>query len=103
MNWKNVLTLMQVDRKSGRLIRGRKVTKYRENKFLAYWPYWTALALGLAVGVIAWAAYVFATASDPALSGLFQQGALSLFLSLPTLVLVYNLVFTMMQQIQLLL
>jgi len=100
MNWKNVFTLMQVDRKSGRLIRGRKVTKYRENKILAYWPYWVALAIGLAVGVLVWVIYDFSLASDPALLQLFQQGTLSLFLSLPTLVLIYNLVFTMMQQIQ---
>lgn len=100
MNWKNVLTLMQVDRKSGRLIRGRKVTKYRENKFLAYWPYWVALSIGLAVGVLVSVVYDFTSASDPALLQLFQQGTVSLFLSLPTLVLIYNLVFTMMQQIQ---
>jgi hypothetical protein len=100
MNWKNVLTLMQVDRKSGRLIRGRKVTKFRENKFFAYWAYWVALAIGVATGVLACVIYNFATEAEPTLLPLFQQGTLSLFLSLPTLVLIYNLVFTMMQQIQ---
>jgi hypothetical protein len=100
MNWKNVLTLMQVDRKSGRLIRGKKSTKYRENKFFAYWAYWVALAIGVAVGILVCVVYNFVSASDPALLSLFQQGTLSLFLSLPTLVLIYNLVFTMMQQIQ---
>jgi hypothetical protein len=100
MNWKNVLSLMRVDRKSGRLIRGRKLTKYRENKFFAYWAYWIALALGLAVGVLVGLAYNSISASDPNLQAQFQLGTLSLFLSLPTLVLVYSLVFTMMQQIQ---
>ena len=100
MNWKNVLSLMQVDRKSGRLIRGRKLTKYRENKFLAYWAYWVALAIGLAVGVLVSWAYVSISAGDPNLQTQFQVGTLSLFLSLPTLVLIYSLVFTMMQQIQ---
>jgi hypothetical protein len=101
MNWKNVLNLMQVERKSGRLIRGKKTTKYRENRFLAYWPYWLALALGIAGGVLAGVIYNFATTSDPELLSLFQEGTLSLFFSLPTLVLVYSLVFTMMQQIRL--
>jgi hypothetical protein len=100
MNWKNVLSLMQVDRKSGRLIRGRKLTKYRENKFFAYWAYWVALAIGLAVGVLVSLAYTSISAGDPNLQKPFQQGTLSLFLSLPTLVLIYSLVFTMMQQIQ---
>jgi hypothetical protein len=100
MNWKNVLSLMQVDRKSGRLIRGRKLTKYRENRFFAYWAYWIALAIGLAIGVLVGIFYNYASAADPSLSALFQQGTLSLFLSLPTLVLIYSLVFTMMQQIQ---
>ena len=100
MNWKNVLSLMRVDRKSGRLIRGRKLTKYRENRFLAYWPYWVALAIGLAVGVLVSWAYNSIVVGDPNLQAIFQVGTLSLFLSLPTLVLVYSLVFTMMQQIQ---
>ena len=101
MNWKNVLSLMQVERKSGRLIRGQKLTKYRENRFLAYWPYWVALAVGLAGGVLAGIIYNFATTADPELFNLFQEGTLSFFFSLPTLVLVYSLVFTMMQQIRL--
>ena len=53
MNWKNVLFLLRVERKSGRLIRGIKATKYRENRFLAYWPYWLALIIGIISGVIA--------------------------------------------------
>jgi hypothetical protein len=100
MNWKNVLNLMRVERKSGRLIRGRKLTRYRESGFLAYWPYWVGLALGIAAGLLAGIIYNFASAADPEISALFQEGALSIFLSLPTLVLVYSLVFTMMQQIQ---
>jgi hypothetical protein len=100
MNWKNVLSLMRVERKAGRLIRGRKLTRYRESGFLAYWPYWVGLALGIAAGLLAGIIYNFASAADPQISALFQEGALSIFLSLPTLVLVYSLVFTMMQQIQ---
>jgi hypothetical protein len=100
MNWKNVLSLMQVDRKSGRLLRGKKLTKYRENKFLAYWAYWLAVALGLAIGILVGLGYNSISAADPSLPILFQQTVLSFFLSLPTLVLIYSLVFTMLQQIQ---
>jgi hypothetical protein len=100
MNWKNVAYVVRVDRKSGRLLRGKKLTRYRENRFLVYWTYWVALALGLAIGVLVGVVYNFASAADPTLSAGFQEGTLSLFLSLPTLVLIYSLVFTMMQQIQ---
>ncbi len=100
MNFENVLNLMRVERKSGRLLRGRKLTKYREHGFLAYWPYWLALAIGLAVGVGAGMIYNVALKADPSLSTVFQQYTPLLFSSLPTLVLIYSLVFTMMQQIQ---
>jgi hypothetical protein len=100
MNWKNVLSLMQVDRKSSRLIRGQKLTRYRENRFFAYWPYWLALAAGLAAGLLAGVAYNFIAASDASIASDFREGAIGLFISLPTLVLVYSLVFTMLQQIQ---
>lgn len=99
MNWKNVLHLMRVDRKSGRLLRG-KLTKYRENKFFAYWAYWVALAVGLTVGALVSWVYTIISAGDLTLQAQFQLGALSLFLSIPTLVLIYSIVFTMMQQIQ---
>jgi hypothetical protein len=101
MNWKNVLSLMQVERKSGRLIRGQKTTKYHENRFLAYWPYWVALSIGIAGGVLAGFIYNLATMADAELLSLFQEGSVNFFFSLPTLVLVYSLVFTMMQQIRL--
>jgi hypothetical protein len=100
MNWKNVLSLMRVERKAGRLIRGRKLTRYRESGFLAYWPYWVGLALGIVAGLLAGIIYNFASAADPELLNLFQEGTRILFFSLPTLVLVYSLVFTTMQQIQ---
>ena len=53
MNWKNVLYLLRVERKSGRLIRGIKATRYRENSFIAYWPYWVAAILGVLGGLLA--------------------------------------------------
>lgn len=100
MNWKNILSLMHVERKSSRLIRGQKKTKYRENRFLAYWPYWLALGIGLAAGLGAGLIYNSFVISDAELLSLFQDGIMSIFFALPTLVLVMSLVFTMIQQIQ---
>jgi hypothetical protein len=104
MNWKNVLYLLRVERKSGRLIRGIKTTRYRENRFLAYWPYWTAAIIGILMGLLSnyIAELIY---SDPTFiaEGLppLTEGAVSLFVSMPTLILVLSLVFTMFQQIQL--
>lgn len=100
MNWKNVLILMQVDRKSGRLIRGRKLTRYHENRFIAYWPYWTALGIGLAAGLLSGLVYNIIVASDMSAISDFKDAGLSIFLSLPTLVFIYSVVFTLFQQIQ---
>ena len=102
MNWKNVLDLMRVERKSGRLVRGIRRTRYHENRVLAYWPYWVALGLGLATGLLAGLGYSLASkaTTDQTLLSSFKEGALGIFFSLPTLVLIYSLVFTMLQQIQ---
>ena len=103
MNWKNVLYLLRVERKSGRLVRGAKMTHYRENSVFAYWPYWLAAILGIAGGLIAnWA--VTSISSD---TTVFPNGfdvstaATGFFVSMPTLILLLSLVFTMFQQIQL--
>jgi hypothetical protein len=101
MNWKNVLYLLRVDRKSGRLIRGIKATKYREHTFLAYWPYWTAAIIGVAGGLFA--NFIASTVYSQSANGLpsLEEGTLNFFAVLPTLVLVASLIFTLLQQIQL--
>jgi hypothetical protein len=100
MNWKNVAYLIRIDMKSGRLLRGQRLTRYRESRFFTYLVYGGALALGLAIGALVGVFYGSVTAADPNFAVLINQGMLSLFLSLPTLVLIYSLVLTMMQQIQ---
>jgi hypothetical protein len=102
MNWKNVIFLLRVERKSGRLIRGVKTTKYRENRFLAYWPYWLALIIGIVAGLIAnfVVSSVYSNPSSiPNLPPLVD-GSLSVFVTLPTILLVFSFVFTLLQQIQ---
>jgi hypothetical protein len=98
MNWKNVLRLISVDTKAGRLIRGQRLRRYRERRFFQYLLYGGACILGLAIGIGVGSFYTGAT--DQALRDLFYQGARSLFLSFPSLVLIFSLVFTMMGQIQ---
>lgn len=100
MNWKTVVHLIRVDIRSGRLVRGSRLARFWENKLFTYLLYGGALALGTAVGILAGFAYNTISSVDPSLKTLFNEGLLSLFLSLPTLVLIYSLVFTMMQQIQ---
>src|SRR3990170_8706549 len=99
MNWKNVAFLVSVERKSGRLIRGQKLTQYRESRLTANLFYLIALGLGTVIGFLVGRSYS-ASFSDPTVSGQFQLLALSFFLYLPTLVLIYSVVFTMFGQIQ---
>ncbi len=102
MNWKNVLYLLRVERKSGRLIRGVKTTRYRESGILAYWPYWVAAIIGVVGGLLAnWAvSAIYSSGEVPGLPSL-SNSALSFFVSLPTLILILSVVLTMLQQIQL--
>jgi len=104
MNWKNVLFLLRVERKSGRLIRGVKATRYRENGILAYWPYWLAAILGILGGLLANYITTIAYADASSIPGglpPLKDAALGFFVSMPTLILLLSLVFTMFQQIQL--
>jgi len=100
MNWKNVAHLIRVDRKAGRLVRGQKLTKYRDSRVITYLLYGGALVIGLAVGALVGMFYESSLATDPNLAGSLDETLQSVFLSLPTLVLIYSLVFTMFQQIQ---
>ena len=98
MNWRNVFRLISVEIKAGRLVRGQRLRRYRERKIFQYLLYGGACLLGLAIGIGAGSFYT--GISDPDLRALFDEGVPSLFLSLPTLVLIFSLVFTMMRQIQ---
>jgi hypothetical protein len=104
MNWKNVLFLFRVERKSGRLIRGIKATRYRENGLYAYWPYLLAVVIGVLGGLLGnfVASAVYAnTAVIPGGLPPLRLEAINIFSSFPTLVLIFCVVLTMLQQFQL--
>lgn len=96
MKWKNILTLIKIDVKSGRLIRGQRLRRYRENRTLQYVMYGGSCALGTLIGWLVGSVYSGST--DP-LRNLIPQGAESLFVIAPTLVLTYSLIFTMLSQL----
>ena len=98
MNWKNVLVLIKADVKSYRIIRGARFRRFRENKLVTFAMYIGAFLLGAAIGWFAGSFYD--RTIDPQVTGLLLQGTINLFVSLPTLVLLYGVVFTQIGQIQ---
>jgi hypothetical protein len=98
VNWKNVLRLISVDVKSGRLVRARSFRRYKERRTYQYLLYGGACVIGLLVGLAVGNFYSGLPASEE--KTLLHQTAQQLFVSLPTIILLYSLVFTMMGQIQ---
>ncbi|MEM3703247.1 MAG: hypothetical protein QXX79_02335 [Candidatus Bathyarchaeia archaeon] len=98
MNWKNVLRLISIDIKSSRMVKGRRLGGLFENKFLTLALYVIACICGLLVGWFA--AHLYSITFDPVLKESIKRGAVSLLVTIPTLVLLYGLVFTQMSQIQ---
>jgi len=98
VNWRNVLRLISADVKSYRLVRGGRFRRFRENRLVNYALYIGACIFGVAIG---WLIGNFYTGLvDAQFRELLLQGAVNLFLSLPTLALLYGLIFTQMGQIQ---
>jgi len=98
MKWKNVLRLIRVDIKSGRLVRGQKLRKYKESRVIPYVMYGGSCILGIALGLVVGMVYI--GVPDPGEKIALLMGVKSLFIAAPTLVLTYSLIFTMMRQIQ---
>jgi hypothetical protein len=98
MKWKNVVRLVTVDIKSGRRIRGQTLRRYRESRVLQYLLYGGACVLGLAIGLAVGSFYN--GMPDSEVKSLIYRGAYYLFPSLPTLILIASMVFTLMAQIQ---
>ncbi len=101
MNWKKIRQLIGVDRKSGRLLRGQRRIKYdvKRNKLFSYLTYGLPVVIGLVIGLLAGYFYN-SLVIDAQIQSLFSQGFQSLLLSMPTIVLISSLIFTMLMQIQ---
>jgi hypothetical protein len=98
VNWKNVLLLISTDVKSYRLVGGKGSRKFRENRFVSYVFYMVACLLGVSIGWLIGNFYSGIT--DPQFRGLIFQGAVTFFISFPTIALLYGLIFTQMNQFQ---
>ena len=101
MNWKTVRHLIGVDRKSSRLLRGRNIIRYnaKRNAFYNYLFYVIVTAAGLAIGFFAGYLYNLSSA-DATLQTLINEYYPSFLIGLPTIVLVFIFIFTILQQIQ---
>jgi len=80
------------------MIRGARFRRFRENKAVTYASYIAACVLGLLVGWFV--GYFYNGISDSSVRQLIFDGAINLFVTLPTIALLYSLVFTQMRQIQ---
>ncbi|MEM3442636.1 MAG: hypothetical protein QXM86_02070 [Candidatus Bathyarchaeia archaeon] len=98
MNWKNVLHLIKVDVKASRVVRGTRFRRFTENKIITYALYIAACAVGLLVGFLI--GNFYNGINDPNLKQTIFQGATNSFITLPTIALLYGLVFTQMSQFQ---
>jgi ABC-type amino acid transport system permease subunit len=101
MNWKTVLQLVRVDMKSTRQLRGKKLANYnvKRNRFFSYLGYIIALIIGIAAGVLTLVIYN-ALSAEPNIQSLFHLGFTNFLYGLPTLIVVFTLIFSLMQQIQ---
>lgn len=100
MNWKRVYDLIRVDRKSGRLIRGQRLIHYRESRTLTYLLYGGAIVIGLAVGIGVGFLYDSNLLANPSLKSSYEETVQGVFLALPTIILVFSFIFTLLMQIQ---
>lgn len=98
MKWKNVARLISVDIKAGRLVRSRGFRRYRENKFLTYALYIGAVSIGIAIALIA--SNIYVTTTDATMKQAIHDGAMTVFISFPSIVFIYSLVLTLMGQFQ---
>jgi len=102
MNWRTIRYLVSIERKSERLLRGVKTTKYRERGIRAYWLYWVAAILGVVGGYVATVLVdLIYSSPEQIMFEPLDVMATSVFIALPTLIMLLCIVFTMWQQIQL--
>jgi hypothetical protein len=97
MNWRTVLLLVNANRKSYRAIRGAKLRRYQENKLFTYFWYILACVVGVLAGYLIGGFY---SASNQTLKNAILDGAAYFLVSIPTIVLLYGVFFTQINQAQ---
>jgi hypothetical protein len=98
VNWKNVLLLISIETKSNRLVGGKRFRRFRENKAMKYALYFGASLLGSVIGWLF--GNFYSGIQDIQTKNLFVQEMTIFFTSLPTIALLYGLVFTQIGQIR---
>ncbi len=97
MNWKTVLLLISVNRKAKRTIKESKLRRYQENKLFTYSFYVLACLIGIIAGGLIGNFY---SASSQAMQSSVLDGAKYFLITIPTIVLLYGIVFTQINQVQ---
>jgi len=97
MNWKTVLLLVSVNRKAKRTIKESKFRRYQENKLFTYSLYVLACLIGIIAGGLIGNFY---SASTQTMQSAVLDGAKYFLISIPTIVLLYGVVFTQINQVQ---
>ncbi|MCW4006262.1 MAG: hypothetical protein NWF04_06690 [Candidatus Bathyarchaeota archaeon] len=97
MNWKTVLLLISVNRKAKRTIQESKLRRYQENKLFTYGMYLLACLIGIIAGGLIGNFY---SASSQTMQSAVLDGAKYFLVTIPTIVLLYGVVFTQINQVQ---
>jgi hypothetical protein len=97
MNWKTVLLLVSVNRKAKRTIKESKLRRYQENKLFTYSLYVLACSIGIIAGGVIGNFY---SSTSQAMQSAVLDGAKYFLITIPTIVLLYGIVFTQINQVQ---
>ncbi|MGD6853318.1 MAG: hypothetical protein ACQCN6_14765, partial [Candidatus Bathyarchaeia archaeon] len=97
MNWKTVLLLISVNRKAKRTLKESKFRRYQENKLVTYSLYVLACLIGIIAGGLIGNFY---SASSQTMQSTVLDGAKYFLITIPTIVLLYGIVFTQINQVQ---
>jgi hypothetical protein len=98
VKWRTVIKLVSIDVKASRAVKSKRFRRFRESRKLTFALYTAACILGLLAGWLF--GNFYCGLKDEALRKLVSEGAANLFITLPTIALIYGLVFTQMSQIQ---
>ncbi|MDR1993497.1 MAG: hypothetical protein LBQ98_08430 [Nitrososphaerota archaeon] len=97
MNWKTVYLIVNANRKAYRTIPSAKLRRYYENKLTVYGEYILFCVIGILIGYLVGNFY---SASNATLQTTILDGATYVFVSIPTIALLYGVIFTLINKAQ---